>query len=299
MKVNNAVVATAAFAGVSQANIFEVLFPFLAGNNAHVAGVSPASHAAANHTTATTSTQPVAVASSADFADLSAFLANALTQAIHGASKSIDAAVRPTDDKPDAAAASQAAAIADADDGLPSEEEIDKLIASADAKQQDGKLPVPSALRRRQAPADPAAAAAGADGFSESDIADIMAAMTAAAKSAGVTIPTNMPIAPGSGAADSPAAPAEPAPVPGSEAPVSPGADTPAPAGQEQPAFPGADTPLPDSTAAVVPGVATPTNIVYGGGNGTVNDQQVWLAAAPRTAIGGLAVAGIVAAYLL
>ncbi|OAA37806.1 hypothetical protein BBO_07514 [Beauveria brongniartii RCEF 3172] len=76
-----------------------------------------------------------------DFSDLDAFLANVPTDALRAAQSSIAAGVQPTPDATTAATpaeTSQVAAIANADDGLPSEEEIDKLIAGADANGGNG-----------------------------------------------------------------------------------------------------------------------------------------------------------------
>ncbi|KAF1731181.1 hypothetical protein CRV24_009260 [Beauveria bassiana] len=72
-----------------------------------------------------------------DFSDLDAFVGNIPTDALQAAQSSIAAGVQPTPDATEAttpAETSQVAAIVNADDGLPSEEDIDKLIASADAQ---------------------------------------------------------------------------------------------------------------------------------------------------------------------
>ncbi|KAJ6787673.1 hypothetical protein PWT90_08371 [Aphanocladium album] len=292
----NAAVATAAFAATSQASLFRP-------NHATTT-------AAAVHSTASK-----APASASDFADLSSFLANVPTQSVHEASKSASEGIaRPTDDKPDDKTDQEAAVAAEQDD-LASEADIDKLIAAADQKQAEGILPKLSPERRDDQTAAAAAAAvpAAADAAQATDTAagnaagsqisldQLIAAASSAALAAGAAGPTSIPHGAGAGAADVPASDgssataasdtAEPA---ARDGPAFAGSDTSAPAGSDRPVYPGADV----ATSAVVPGVASPSNIVYVG-NGTANDQQVVLAAAPRTAISGVALVVVVAAFLL
>ncbi|KAM3500003.1 hypothetical protein MY10362_006794 [Beauveria mimosiformis] len=185
-----------------------------------------------------------------DFSDLDSFVANVPTDALRAAQSSIAAGVQPTPDATTAATpaeTSQVAAIANADDGLPSEEEIDKLIASADA--QFGNPGDNKGL-----PAPPAAAAADADAAAaqatprDAEVLEALNGAVAFAKAAAAT---------------------GTAPVIGS--------------------------------ATVTGGAATATGLVVdNSGNGTASPSQVWTAAAaPRQAVGGLAVAGMIAAYFL
>ncbi|KAM3449017.1 hypothetical protein MY3296_007278 [Beauveria thailandica] len=182
-----------------------------------------------------------------DFSDLDAFVANVPTDALRAAQSSIAAGVQPTADATTAATpaeTSQVAAVANADDGLPSEEEIDKLIASADA--QFG-----SPGDNKGLPAPPAAAAQATPREADQPAPEVLEAIkgvVAFAKAAAAT-----GTAPGIG------------------------------------------------SAVATGGSATATGLVVDGkGNGTAAPpNQVWTAAAaPRQAVGGLAVAGMIAAYL-
>ncbi|KAM3558711.1 hypothetical protein MY1884_003854 [Beauveria asiatica] len=187
-----------------------------------------------------------------DFSDLDAFVANVPTDALRAAQSSIAAGVQPTPDATTAvtpAETSQVAAVADADDGLPSEEDIDKLIASADAR-------FGSPGDNKGLPAPPAAAAAAAD------------AAQATPREADQPAPEVLEAIKGVMAFAKAAAATGTAPVIGS--------------------------------AVATGGSATATGLVVDNkGNGTATPpNQVWTAAAPRQAVGGLAVAGMIAAYL-
>lgn len=182
-----------------------------------------------------------------DFAELDAFLANINTADVAAAQSSIQAGAQPTPDASTPASpaeSSQAAALAGADDGLPSEADIDKLIASAAAQFGSagaGLLPTggdaaaaaeqPQATARDAAQATPNPAAVDAI---KGAIAAAVAVKNVVASASGV------------------------------------------------------------ATAAA----AAPTGglVVDGGHN---NGSAVWTAAAPRDAISGLAVAGLIAAYFL
>ncbi|KAM3428929.1 hypothetical protein NHJ13734_008399 [Beauveria thailandica] len=183
-----------------------------------------------------------------DFSDLDAFVANIPTDALRAAQSSIAAGVQPTADATTAATpaeTSQVAAVANADDGLPSEAEIDKLIASADA--QFG-----SPGDNKGLPAPPAAAAAQATPREADqpapEVLEAIKGVVAFAKAAAAT-----GTAPGIG------------------------------------------------SAVATGGSASATGLVVDSkGNGTAAPpNQVWTAAAaPRQAVGGLAVAGMIAACL-
>ncbi|KAM3509012.1 hypothetical protein MY11210_006507 [Beauveria gryllotalpidicola] len=191
-----------------------------------------------------------------DFSDLDAFVANVPTDALRAAQSSIAAGVQPT---PDAttpttpAETSQVAAINNADDGLPSEEDIDKLIASADAK-----FGSPGDNKGLPAPPAPATAAAAAS-----------------AASAAEATPRN---------ADQPAPEVVEA-IKGVLAFAQAAAAT--------------GTAQSIGAATATGGVATATGLVVDNGNGTAKPSQTWTAGAPRQAVGSLAVAGMIAAYLL
>ncbi|ATY59917.1 hypothetical protein A9K55_006874 [Cordyceps militaris] len=95
-----------------------------------------------------------------DFADLDSFLANVPTAAVLAAQSALAAGVQPTTTAATPAESSAAAALASADDGLPSEAEIDVLIASAAA--QFGSVGDLTARREPQPRTVDAAAAAAA-----------------------------------------------------------------------------------------------------------------------------------------
>ncbi|KAM3519184.1 hypothetical protein NHJ13051_007677 [Beauveria bassiana] len=194
-----------------------------------------------------------------DFSDLDAFVGNIPTDALHAAQSSIAAGVQPTPDATKAttpAETSQVAAIVNADDGLPSEEDIDKLIASADAQfgnPGDNKgLPAPpAAATAAAAPEANANAAQATPRDADQPAPEVLAAIkgvVAFAKAAAAT-----GTAPGLG------------------------------------------------SVTATGGAATATGLVVdNSGNGTATPNQVWTAAAaPRQAVGGLAVAGMIAAYFL
>ncbi len=181
-----------------------------------------------------------------DFAELDAFLANINTAAVAAAQSSIQAGAQPTPDASTPASpaeSSQAAALAGADDGLPSEADIDKLIASAAAQFGSagaGLLPTGAA-----AAAETQATARDAQATPNPAAVDAIKGAIAAA------VAVKNVVATASGVA----------------------------------------------TAAA----AAPTGglVVDGGRNNGSEPNQVWTAAAPRQAISGLAVAGLVAAYFL
>lgn len=218
-----------------------------------------------------------------DLDDLSTFLANAPTATNEGAYPP-----EPTDPAKDAA---EMARLASDSDGLPSEKEIDAMIAKAEAiaaPRTAAEAPAAEASAAADAPADsaaaaPAAGASGADaagaglgGLTPDQIAALISNDPAIA-GAGAG-------APAAGASSAPSAPAaeSAAPVPGAEG-AAPAVD---PAVAEEPA----------GSSAVVPSIVTPTGVV--GGNSSIAGG-LWLAAAPREAVSGLAVIGMVLAYIL
>ncbi|OAA55414.1 hypothetical protein ISF_07925 [Cordyceps fumosorosea ARSEF 2679] len=134
-------------------------------------------------------TARAAAVEASDFSDLDAFLANVPTSALRAAQSSIAAGVQPTTTAPTAADTSAAAALEAADDGLPSESEIDALIASAAAEFGSAQTPknVPGAVAARDAATvtvDPEAAAAATEALkglvAAVDAVKSMAAVTAA-----------------------------------------------------------------------------------------------------------------------
>lgn len=205
-------------------------------------------------------TTHAAAVEEADFAELDAYLANINTAAVAAAQSSIQAGAQPTADAStpsSPAESSQAAALAAAgDDGLPSEADIDKLIASAAAQfgtAGAGLALPPAAAVETQATArdaNVAAAAQATGGASDAAIEAIKGAVAAA-----YVVKNVFAQAPGVAAA---------------------------------------------TGAVAATGAAAPTAaaVAEGGSNSTVGNQ-VWLAAAPRDAVSGLAVAGMIAAYFL
>ncbi|EJP66299.1 uncharacterized protein BBA_04792 [Beauveria bassiana ARSEF 2860] len=193
-----------------------------------------------------------------DFSDLDAFVGNIPTDALQAAQSSIAAGVQPTPDATEAttpAETSQVAAIVNADDGLPSEEDIDKLIASADAQfgnPGDNKgLPAPPAAATA-APEANANAAQATPRDADQPAPEVLAAINGVVAFAKAAAATGT--APGYG------------------------------------------------SVTATGGAATATGLVVdNSGNGTApTPNQVWTAAAaPRQAVGGLAVAGMIAAYFL